>query len=84
MYRGILREALVAEVAPEAPIRRIAAGIDYKELEGVADGQAASAVFERIASGELEEGGGSVAGLRAQLLTYCELDTLVMVRCIGH
>jgi len=56
----------------------LAPNVDYGNLNGVADGQAASAAFERIASGALEED-ESVAGLRAELLKYCELDTLAMV-----
>jgi hypothetical protein len=56
----------------------LAPSVDYDGLEGVADGQAASAAFERIASGELGDG-ETAAGLRAELLKYCKLDTLAMV-----
>ena len=52
--------------------------VDYRELEGVADGQAASAIFERIATGNLKER-ENVPDLRTSLLEYCKLDTLAMV-----
>jgi len=56
----------------------LAPQVDYSKLDGVADGQAASAAFERIAAGTLEVG-ESTPELRASLLKYCELDTLAMV-----
>jgi CRISPR/Cas system-associated exonuclease Cas4 (RecB family) len=56
----------------------LAPHVDYSELEGVADGLAASTAFERIAYGKLGKG-ESVPELRASLLKYCKLDTLAMV-----
>lgn len=53
-------------------------GFGYEDLEGVADGSAASAAFLQLASGDLtvpEE----VQTLRAALLAYCQRDTLAMV-----
>ena len=50
----------------------------YDDLDGVADGLAASAAFYQIASGAIivpEE----LANLRVQLLAYCKRDTLAMV-----
>jgi hypothetical protein len=52
--------------------------LSYKDLNHVADGLAASAAFERIASGELLPDEDAVT-LRAALLEYCKLDTLAMV-----
>jgi hypothetical protein len=54
----------------------------YDDLEGVADGGAASAAFLQLASGDLiapEE----VTQIRAGLLAYCERDTLAMVKAHG-
>jgi hypothetical protein len=53
-------------------------GFGYNDLEGVADGVAASGAFLQLASGCLtvpEE----AARLRAALLAYCQRDTLAMV-----
>ena len=53
-------------------------GFGYNDLEGVADGGAASAAFLQLASGYLtvpEE----VDQLRSALLAYCQRDTLAMV-----
>ena len=52
--------------------------MDFAELEHVADGQAVSAAFERIASRNLDDN-ESATDLRGALLKYCELDTLVML-----
>ena len=52
--------------------------VGYLKLEGVADGQAASATFESIATGNLKEG-ANVPDLRASLIKYCKLDTFAMV-----
>jgi hypothetical protein len=56
----------------------LAPHLSYKDLDQVADGLAASAVFERIASGNLSPDEDAVT-LRAALLEYCKLDTLAMV-----
>ena len=53
-------------------------GFGYDDLEGVADGAAASAAFLRLASGFLTIP-EQVEQLRAALLTYCQRDTLAMV-----
>jgi hypothetical protein len=56
----------------------LAPHLSYKELDHVADGLAASAAFERIASGELLPDEDAIT-LRAALLEYCKLDTFAMV-----
>jgi Domain of unknown function(DUF2779) len=53
-------------------------GFGYDDLEGVADGLAASAAFLRLASGTLS-GHEEVEQLRAALLAYCHRDTMAMV-----
>lgn len=55
----------------------LAKSVDYESLEGVADGEAASSAFARIASGGLSAEEAGI--LRQQLLRYCRLDTLAMV-----
>lgn len=53
-------------------------GFGYDDLEGIADGMAASATFLRLSSGGLPE--REEAGqLRAALLAYCHRDTMAMV-----
>ena len=49
--------------------------VSYDEL-AVADGENASAVYARMARGEIED----VSEARRQLLDYCKIDTLAMVR----
>ena len=51
-------------------------GLDYHALEGVHNGAEAMDAFERMADMAPEE----AARTREQLLRYCELDTLAMVR----
>jgi hypothetical protein len=53
-------------------------GFGYDDLEGVADGVAASAAFLQLASGTIS-GRGEVEQLRTALLTYCQRDTMAMV-----
>jgi Domain of unknown function(DUF2779) len=53
-------------------------GFGYDDLDGVADGLAASSTFHLIASGAITVP-DDLANLRAQLLAYCERDTLAMV-----
>ena len=50
----------------------------YDDLQGVADGLAASGAFLQLASGAVA-GLEEIADLRSQLLAYCERDTLAMV-----
>ena len=50
----------------------------YDDLDGIADGLAASAAFHQIASGAIMVP-DELANLRVQLLAYCERDTLAMV-----
>jgi hypothetical protein len=50
----------------------------YDDLDGIADGLAASAAFHQIASGAITVP-DELANLRVQLLAYCERDTLAMV-----
>jgi hypothetical protein len=53
-------------------------GFSYDDLDGIADGAAASDAFLRVASGAPTVPRG-VADLRTQLLEYCKRDTLAMV-----
>jgi hypothetical protein len=53
-------------------------GFSYDDLDGVADGGAASAAFLQLASGGITDP-GEVCQLRAELLAYCKRDTLAMV-----
>ena len=53
-------------------------GFSYDDLDGVADGGAASGAFLQLASGALTAR-SAVADLRTQLLAYCKHDTLAMV-----
>jgi hypothetical protein len=53
-------------------------GFGYGDLEGVADGVAASAAFVRLASGSISEE-VEAERLRAALLAYCQRDTMAMV-----
>ena len=52
-------------------------GFGYADLDGVAVGGEASAAFAKIAAGLVERGGEG--RLRAQLLAYCQRDTLALV-----
>lgn len=53
-------------------------GFSYDDLDGAADGGAASAAFLQLASGRISDH-GEVAALRTELLAYCKRDTLAMV-----
>lgn len=53
-------------------------GFSYDDLDGVADGAAASAAFLRLASGAITVA-KEAADPRIQLLAYCKRDTLAMV-----
>ena len=53
-------------------------GFSYDDLDGVADGGAASAAFLQLASGRITDPGEAVQ-LRAALLAYCKRDTLAKV-----
>jgi hypothetical protein len=53
-------------------------GFSYDDLNGIADGGAASAAFLQLASRRITDP-GEVLQLRAALLTYCKRDTLAMV-----
>jgi hypothetical protein len=52
-------------------------GFSYNDLDGVADGGAASSAFLQLASAALTV--PNEAELRAQLLAYCKRDTLALV-----
>ena len=52
-------------------------GFGYDDLPGVADGSAAAAAFLQLASGAVDD--AAQATLRADLLAYCERDTLALV-----
>ena len=53
-------------------------GFGYDDLEAIADGGQASAAFARIAAGTCPP--DEDAQVRAQLLAYCERDTLALVK----
>lgn len=53
-------------------------GFGYDDLDGIADGIAASEAFGRLASGAITDPAED-ARLRQALLAYCERDTLAMV-----
>jgi hypothetical protein len=53
-------------------------GFSYDDLDGVANGAAASGAFLQLASGALTVP-NEAADLRTQLLAYCRRDTLAMV-----
>jgi hypothetical protein len=55
----------------------LAPGFGYEDLDGVVEGGVAAAAFRRIASGTLPP--ADADRLRAQLLAYCERDTLALV-----
>ena len=59
----------------KAVVPALVPDVSYDGL-GVADGDNASAVYARMARGEIED----VAEARGQLLAYCKTDTLVMVK----
>ena len=53
--------------------------LEYDDLEGIAGGLEASAAFWRLATGEFAKG-ENTEELRDQLLAYCSLDTLALVK----
>src|SRR5258705_11053431 len=53
-------------------------GFSYDDLDGIADGGAASAAFLELASGCIKHP-DEADQLRTQLLAYCARDTLAMV-----
>jgi hypothetical protein len=53
-------------------------GFSYDDLDGVADGGAASAAFLQLASGRITNP-GEVSQLRAELHAYCKRDTLALL-----
>ncbi|MFQ5699912.1 MAG: DUF2779 domain-containing protein [Myxococcota bacterium] len=55
----------------------LSAGFGYDDLEGIAEGTAASSAFTSIVAGALDAGRAET--LRRQLLAYCERDTLALV-----
>lgn len=52
-------------------------GFGYDDLDGIADGGAASTAFPRLVDGAVPE--AETARLRRALLAYCERDTLALV-----
>jgi Domain of unknown function(DUF2779) len=54
-------------------------GFSYDDLDGIADGGAASAAFLQLASGRMTDPGKALQ-LRVALLAYCKRDTLAMVK----
>ncbi len=63
-------KAVLPALFPDDP------ALDYRSLEGVCNGAQASATFTELARMESEE----ARRARENLLRYCELDTLAMVR----
>ncbi len=53
-------------------------GFGYDDLDGIADGQAASAAFSSLASGDISDR-AEIDRMRAALLAYCRRDTMAMV-----
>lgn len=53
-------------------------GFSYDDLDGVADGGAASAAFLQLASGRITDPAEALQ-LRAALLAYCKRDTLALL-----
>ena len=53
-------------------------GFGYDDLDGIADGTAASGAFLQLASGAVS-GPEAIGQLRGALLAYCRRDTLAMV-----
>jgi hypothetical protein len=79
----IVRSAVyLTEFAFSNSIKSVAPALcpdfSYDDLDGVADGAAASAAFIQLASGALTVP-KEIADQRAQLLAYCKHDTLAMV-----
>ena len=61
-------------------------GFSYDDLDGIADGGAASAAFLQLASGRITDR-GKAGKLRAELLAYCKRDTLALLevhRALTH
>ena len=56
----------------------LAPGFGYDDLEGIANGTAASEAFVQLASGAISDP-GQINQVRAALLAYCQRDTLAMV-----
>ena len=54
--------------------------LDYRNLEGIHMGTEASAAFADLPNHSPEE----IAVIRSQLLKYCRLDTLAMVKVLGR
>lgn len=54
-------------------------GLGYDQLDGIADGMAASASYAALVSGNLGPDQNPEA-LRHELIEYCKLDTLAMVK----
>ncbi len=71
-HRDFGRSFSLKSVAPA-----LVPGFGYADLDGVAVGGEASAAFAKIAAGLVERGGEQ--RLRAQLLAYCQRDTLALV-----
>ena len=63
----------IKDVAPD-----MCPGFGYDDLEGIADGVAASSAFLQLTSGVLPEQ-DEIGQLRAALLAYCHRDTMAMV-----
>ena len=66
-------KAVLPTVAPE---------LNYDDLEEVQDGGAAQAAY--LEACELEKGSDRYKALRRNLLTYCEMDTLALVKVVHY
>jgi hypothetical protein len=66
-------KAVLPTVAPE---------LNYADLEEVQDGGAAQAAY--LEACELKEGSERYEALRRNLLKYCALDTLALVKIVHH
>jgi hypothetical protein len=56
----------------------LAPGFGYDDLDGIADGGTAAAIFAQLAAGYITDK-SEVTRLRAAFLAYCHRDTLAMV-----
>ena len=66
----------------KAVLPTVAPKLNYAELEEVQDGGAAQAAY--LEACDLEEGAERYESLRRNLLKYCELDTLAMVKIVQY
>lgn len=74
-----LHPSLMGSSSIKVVLPTMAPGVSYDEME-IADGQSASVCFEEMYSGDLS--GEALETVRRNLLKYCQMDTLAMVRIV--